>query len=396
MGECKYLLPQMKGIINIIGLIGSIRKDGKVVQRGVELADVISDVTTLQAAGVTELYFYINSKGGYMDVGKKIRAYIASLPNAYTVAENECASIATEIHLAVPKERRKAVKGINYLIHAPMYEFQRGVALNNDELQEMADDILDTEKEMASMYAKSTGMDKDAVQLLMKQETSLTEDQLITLGFVSEIIEREPVKAVALINKPEKENTMHKETKTALETMKETLAKIAKKVGLTDDEPNPTKKLLKIVCKYIALDLTTKDGVNVHVETESDIPKVGDKVHIDDAPAPDGKYSFEPGVLVVKDGAITEVLPPEEDVTALAARVQALTAENKTLKEENEAVKKEVTEIGKTVAKLGELSSNWTPKPEKTGFRKPAGQGEPAVNAVAEARKNREERNKKK
>lgn len=385
----------MKGIINIIGLIGSIRKDGKVVQRGVELADVISDVTTLQAAGVTELYFYINSKGGYMDVGKKIRAYIASLPNAYTVAENECASIATEIHLAVPKERRKAVKGINYLIHAPMYEFQRGVALNNDELQEMADDILDTEKEMASMYAKSTGMDKDAVQLLMKQETSLTEEQLITLGFVSEIIDKEPVKAVALINKPEKENTMHKETKTALETMKETLAKIAKKVGLTED-PNPAKKLLKIVCKYIALDLTTKDGVNVTVETDSDIPKVGDKVTVDGAPAADGKYSFDPGVLVVKDGVITEVLPPEEDVTALAARVQALTAENATLKAENEAVKKEVTEIGKTVAKLGELSSNWVPKDEKTPFRKQAKTGSEGENAVIEARKNREERNKKK
>ena len=125
-------------------------------------------------------------------------------------------------------------------------------------------------------------------------------------------------------------------------------------------------------------------------------PKVGDKVTVDGAPAADGKYSFEPGVLVVKDGAITEVLPPEEDVTALAARVQALTTENATLKAENEAVKKEVTEIGKTVAKLGELSSSWTPKPEKTGFRKPAGQGEPTVNAVAEARKNREERNKKK
>src|SRR3989304_4220428 len=170
--------------INITGQIGtSYNEDGSVKEKGVELQDIVSQVEANKDA--EKKIFIITSGGGSVQTGKAIAKYISSISGAETVANKLCASIATEIHLSVPLERRSVVAGTQYFLHAPLLNNING---NADELIQMAEYVKETEKEMLSMYVKATGMDKSAIEGLMKQETSLTPEQCVQLRFASKII----------------------------------------------------------------------------------------------------------------------------------------------------------------------------------------------------------------
>ena len=52
---------------------------------------------------------------------------------------------------------------------------------------------------MVEFYSKSTGTEKEAIYPLMRNETYLTPEQAVNLGFATEI--RKPMKAVAYLNK---------------------------------------------------------------------------------------------------------------------------------------------------------------------------------------------------
>ncbi len=351
----------MEGHIYIKGLIGSVRDEqGKVTERGVELADVISQVQALK--GVETIFCHINSEGGFVDVGKKIAEYIASIPNLITVAEDLCASMGTEIHLAVPVERRKIVAGTRYVIHQPMLSFTKGVSLNSTQLAEMGDDILGTEKEMLAMYTKSTGLDKTALDLLMKQADPLTPEQCKQFGFVSEILPASPVKAVALITPKQKNNTEMSELKTEVTGIKTALAAIAAKLGLT---------------KKVSLDATTKDGFKIVIDTTEEAPKVGDKAMDENGKSLDpGKYETQWGTLVVVDGSIAEIIAPaaaaNPEMDALQAKYDALVAERT-------AEQTEIAELKKDVEAMAKLTSTYKPAAEKVAFRKDADKDKPAA-----------------
>ena len=342
----------MEGHIYIKGLIGSVRDEqGKVTERGVELADVISQVQALK--GIPTIICHINSEGGFVDVGKKIAEYIASIPNLVTVAEELCASMGTEIHLAVPVERRKIVSGTRYVIHQPMLSFTKGVSLNSTQLAEMGDDILGTEKEMLAMYTKSTGLDKTALDLLMKQADPLTPEQCKQFGFVSEILPASPVKAVALITPKQKTNTEMSEIKTEVTGIKATLAAIAEKLGLT---------------KKVSLDATTKDGFKIVIDTSEDAPKVGDKAMDENGKSLDpGKYETQWGTLVVVDGSIAEIIAP---VAAENPEMEALKTELAALKAEREAEQAEIAALKTDVEAMAKLTSTYVPKTQKVAFKK--------------------------
>ena len=187
------------GHIYINGQIGSTD-----TERGVELQDVIAQVE--QQKDVDVYHIHIKSQGGCVRVGKLIADYVGKLPNAITIADGYCASMGTEIHLAVPIENRKIVAGTNYFIHNPLVV---GVSGNSDELNEIAGEIYKTEKEMLAMYVKATKLDAAALSGLMKQETSLTDSQCVAFGFASEIIEKKEIKAKTAVEggnkKPKKQ-----------------------------------------------------------------------------------------------------------------------------------------------------------------------------------------------
>jgi len=355
----------MEGHIYIEGLIGSTKdQDGNVIERGVELQDVIAQAQALK--GIPTIFCHINSEGGYVEVGKKIADYLASLPNVITIAETLCASIATEIHLSVPVERRKIAEGTKYLIHSPMFSMQRGVALNADQLSAMSDDIAITEKEMASMYAKATGLDKTALELLMKQETSLTPEQCKQFGFVSEILPAKAYKAVALITPKQKTNTndMSKfiDELKALSTLVKTA--LAGKV------------------EKVSLDATTKDGFKIVIDTTEEAPKVGDKAMDENGkPLDPGKYETQWGTLVVVDGSIAEIIPA---MAAANPELEALQAKYDALVSERTAEQTEIASLKKDVEVMAKLTSTYKPAAEKVAFRKDADKDKTVKKSIKE------------
>lgn len=350
----------MIGHVFITGLIGSdLDESGNVIERGIELQNVISQFQPLKSCEL--IHVHINSPGGRVDTGEKIAEYLKSFSNVVTIAEGRCASMATEIHLSVPKERRKIAQGTEYIIHQPMVSLQRGVALNQTQLDELSEDIGLTEKKMVSMYCKATGMDKTAISLLMKQETALTPEQCLEYGFVSEILPPATFKAVALIEPKTKKDNQMSELKNEVTGLKKMFADFAAKLTGT------AKKQLALVTKKIALDLTTVDNFKIVVDTEDTIPKVGDKVMTEDGNVlDDGTYVFEQGKLVVKDGVIAEVLPP--DAAEPNAEMEALKAELATLKAEREAEKTAIAELKEEFVKMSKLQSTYVPKTVKTAF----------------------------
>jgi len=356
--------------IYINGMIGSTES-----KRGVELQDVVSQIESNKEA--EQYLIYINSEGGSVRVGKLIAEYISKLDNAITIADGFCASMGTEIHLARPIHQRKIKEGTSYFIHCPLIE---GFSGNSDELAEASEYIKQTENAMLNMYHKATGLNKAALSGLMKQETSLTPEECVSLGFCSEIVQNLELKAVAFIDK-EIINTNINNKKMNL---KEKIVASIVKAFETEEEVK-------------AMMVATDNG-ELTFASEGELPEVGEEVMLGEEIAPDGNYTTEAGfVIVVAEGVVTEITEPEVvDVEAMKTEIESLKAqlEEATAKateiEENAmaTVQEEILAFKK------EIQSKYEPKAKKEEFNKSA--KELSIREKALARKEEQEKNKKK
>lgn len=336
----------MIGKIYINGQIGST--DDK---KGVELQDVVSQVEANKEAEV--LHIYINSEGGSVRVGKLIADYISKLDNAITIADNFCASMGTEIHLARPIHQRKITAGTNYFIHCPLIE---GFSGNSDELAEASEYIKQTETMMLNMYHKATGLNKAALSGLMKQETSLTAEECISLGFCSEILNE--FKAVAFIDKELINNQNNKKM-----NLKE---KVVAAITSAFEGETPEVKGMMVAT----------DNGELSYESEGELPEIGEAVMLGEEVAPDGEYTLESGiVIVVAEGMVTEINEPEVvDVEAMKTEIESLKAQL----EEAQAKAVEIEENAmatveqEIVAFKKEIFSKYEPKAKKENFNKVA------------------------
>lgn len=343
----------MIGHIYINGQIGNTYDDnGNVTAKGVELIDVVAQIQDLNE--VEAIHVHINSEGGYVSIGRSIAEFLKSVPNCYTIAETICASIATEIHLAVPLQNRMIVEGTTYLIHNPWLQSVSGDA---SQLEEYAKKIKETESEMISMYAKATGISKEALSGLMKIETSLTSEQCLKLGFASAVLPKMEKRAVALLYN-QKQINMKKPLMDRL-----ALAMSAFTEALKTNER-----------EAVAMVVVTDKGA---LMTAFEDLLVGDAITLEDGTMPeDGDYVTEDGVkIVVTEGVITEIVEAElED--ELAPEMDALKAELAELKAKFETQTTELakaTEVAETVVakmeELAKLGSNFTPPVAKAQFR---------------------------
>ena len=360
----------MIGRINIIGQIGdTINEDGSIKTKGVQLQDVVIQVNNNKMAD--ELHVYINSGGGEVSVGQAIARYLSKLPNVTTIANELCGSIATEIHLAVPLNKRKIVAGTEYFIHNPLLDNVRG---NSEQLIQAANHIKPYETAMLNMYAKATGLDKASLQGLMAQETSLTDEQTKALGFASEIIPRQTLRAVAFINK--NSNNQNKTKMTIKEMAAEVMAFVANK-----EKPKAMK--------------SESDKGSVEWASEGAMPEVGEAVTVN------GEAVTEPMDLTLADGTVvkvdatglvTEVIAviaatePNAEVEALKTKIAELEASKEAeIQAAKASVKDEVK--AEVMAELkAEFTSQFTPQATKPAFNK--GAKTLSLREQAEARKN--------
>jgi ATP-dependent protease ClpP protease subunit len=357
----------MIGNIYITGQIGSDD-----TTKGVELVDVALQVEPLKEC--EQINCYINSPGGSVEVGKQIAQYLKSLPNVHTIATGLCASIATEIHLSVPLANRKIIEGTEYMIHNPLFD---GIGKANvNDLKEMVDVLEPLSKEMVSMYSTATGTSKDAISALMDIEASLTNDQLVTLGFVSEVIPK--LKPLAFINT---NDTMKKETI---------------KLGLF------AKAMAKIQGREVKAIM--EDVAQGALETPFSDVMVGDPIMINGAPAEPDTYVLADGtqLVVTEAGIVGEVIPMDAGSNELEIEVNALKSELETANAEIVALKAELetnkgifaqmetehNEVLAVMESLKEQKSTFTPPTPSAHFRTPSAPAKSQAELMAEKRAN--------
>ena len=343
----------MKAIVNINGEIGV----------DATLMSVVAQMKQFKNA--TELEININSIGGFVNAGNEIYNYLESfnIPTT-TIASGICASIATKLMLL--GQERKVIDGTKFMIHNP---FLNGVKGDADQLAEYSEKLRDIENNLLGFYSEKLEQSKLAIQPLMKRETFLTNDEMLTLGFATEIVEGEveevQLKAVAKlesINVEPKINEMS--VKIDEKSQKSLLEKIQ---SMIENRFNP-KAVLEIA--------DSEGNVLVFPELEPEqTPEVGSVVS-----AEDGSYTIGDTIMVVEAGAITAINEVEESYDEEKEKMQA---DLKAKEEELEQMKAQLEEVqnklkekeeiqAKAVAELEEIKntvSSWEldKKPQPQG-----------------------------
>jgi len=350
--------------IYITGQIGNtLNEDGTVRIKGVELADVVLQMNGNKDADIVNVY--INSQGGSIEIGRAISKYISSFENAYTIADTLCASMGTEIHLSVPLARRKMIAGTQYVIHNPMLV---GVTGNASELSDASEYIKTFEKEMLSMYANATNLDKTALEGLMALETSLTDEQCKQFNFVSEIIPRSQLKAVAFIEKQTNTNQI-------IEQMKKTVKELVA-IGLTNLRKELGIKVAAAPAEAKAEVLTSTDGSTTIYLNKPLADFVADNTvevlaFSDEAmtvPMTDVEIELGEDIIKIEGGKIVSVAPknemtPEMEIAQLKEKIAQLETEKETIFADFEA------QMNEELTKLkGEIGSAYVPKGEVKKF----------------------------
>ena len=206
------------------------------------------------------------------------------------------------------------------------------------------------------MYVKRTGTDKAAIEGLMNAETSLTDEQCKALGFVSEIIQKPELKAVAFLDKKTKtENKNLIDMSKIIEEITKGFANLKAEIGLKKSE--------------VKAGMLSTDNGELSYASEGELPEVGEVVMIGEEIAPEGVYTDQDGtaVTVVADGIVESVVLAEEEETVEALKLK-LEEQANAHASEMEELKTSFTE--QMDALKIEIGSNFVPKAEKKVFAK--------------------------
>jgi ATP-dependent protease ClpP protease subunit len=309
----------MDGIIFIKGEIGT----------EYTYSHALIDLEKNKSASVLKIY--IDSPGGSFDEGMKIYDLLRT-SGKMLITENSgiIASMGVTLFLLAPKGSRfyDPKKG-EFFIHNPWGE-PSGDA---DFLLEASKQMKKVEKQLVSIYSQATQSMPETIAGLMSIQSSLTPDQVETLGF-AKIINNE-LKAVAKLNYDQMTN---EELNTKIE---QSSAGIFAKM----------KEFFKKMGVIKAFVLQTGDGKTLdfgeEIQDASQIA-VGLAATVEGKPA-EGSFLMPDGVtLVFVAGKVTEIMPVMEE----SAELTALKAENETLKADNVALKTQVTDAKALVTSI--------------------------------------------
>lgn len=303
----------MKAIVNINGLIGNWEEE-----KGVELTDVVAQIQAQKGFDEVEVRIG-NSGGGLVDVGKDIYDYLRSLKKPITtIIDNYCASITSIIFLAGDKRLMK--KDAVLMIHNPWGKPEG----NADELELYASELREIEKMLSTVYNKVTGIGQEALLALMRNETEMSAEEAVKLGFSTGLVDETKIIANLKIDKMSKNK----------KTLKEQLANIMSK--LKGDDP---------------VNLILQDGAGKEIvfETENEAPTIGDKATIDGAPA-NGEFTMPDGkIFVFEAGELKEIKEADGGDNELANTIRDI-------------VREEISAMNETVQEVVEISSSLVDK----------------------------------
>lgn len=256
----------------------------------------------------------LNCRGGDCMEGWTIYDKLRSTGKEITaIVEGKCASMASVLLLAAPKERRFAYQNASLLIHNPYIPpYTLADAYNAEELRRIAEDLEAETAKIVNLYVERTGSDETVLRALMAEDKYVDMDKAKELGFISEV--KPPISAKD--KQPKKWN--HSKTNNMNHDKKVTVAQAFQMLGVA---------LGVVKSPAVNLDLSTADGSTLTVEREEGEPQVGDSA------SPDGEHLMPDGsTIVVAGGVITEIRDPEEEngneeLDAANARIAELEGE---------------------------------------------------------------------
>lgn len=228
------------------------------------------------------------------NTGKEIEATI----------EGNCASMATVIYMAAPKDKRKCMPNAHICVHNP-FAYISGT-MTADELQKKADDIREEQDRLVNLYVERCGCEKEKIQALMDEDKYITAQEAYELGIVGEILAPLSASKNDITAKGKKDNnnqnpkTMAKENENV--EVKASLWERIKAFFKADDEEGVTASLDKgNEAKSLKL-ATADDETEITIERESGNPQVGDVA------SPDGTWPMPDGsTITIADGVITSI-----------------------------------------------------------------------------------------
>lgn len=237
----------------------------------------------------------LNCRGGDCMEGWTIYDKLRSTGKEITaIIEGKCASMASVLLLAAPKERRFAYQNASLLIHNPYIPpYTLADAYNAEDLRRIAEDLEAETAKIVNLYVERTGSDETVLRALMAEDKYVDMDKAKELGFISEV--KPPISAKD--KQPKKWN--HSKTNNMNHDKKVTVAQAFQMLGVA---------LGVVKSPAVNLDLSTADGSTLTVEREEGEPQVGDSA------SPDGEHLMPDGnTIVVAGGVITEIRDPEEE-----------------------------------------------------------------------------------
>lgn len=263
--------------------------------------------------------------------------------------EGQCASMATVLLCAAPKENRRAYPHAQILIHDPYIpEYTLADAYRAEDLEKIAADLRANTEKILDFYVERTGANREELAALMKDDKWIDTAEAQRLGFISEIIP--PASAYA--GKGAAAWPNNNQNKTSMKNEKTMQAAMKRLAALMGFNVTPAQ--------IVAYELDTESGETITIDKpEGEAPAVGDNA------SPDGEHKMPDGTtIIIEDGIITEIRAAEEQggegpepvaegEDEKDVRIAELEAENAELKERIAELEQEL-EGAKSVAKTSD------------------------------------------
>jgi len=308
---------------------------------------------------------HIHSNGGDVEEGWSIHDYLVSESARVgfqidTIVEGVCKSIAT-LFFAIGKNRT-ITPNSRLLIHNPWGENVGDAA----SMIRYAEALAVEENRLAEFYAKSIGANVNEVKKWMAVETEYNAQQAVSMGFATGVALESTAyadsKAVALIKNFKTNNKP---------TMSKQPFNVASLLA-------SAKRALKALSGEIkAFDATLEDGTAIMIESEGEVPAVGDLVldAASGAPVADGSYTLADGTTMEVVGGLITVLTPvdpaaqasADDVAALQARITELETQNATLTQALEVAEPILASVQALKATVGAFTPKAQTQPRTIG-----------------------------
>lgn len=260
----------------------------------------------------TDINIKLHCNGGEVLEGLAIYDKLRSTGKTISATvEGTCASMATIILLSAQKDKRKAYKNAEILVHEPYMAYQttHGTA---EELRRASEEMQHIEDKLIDIYVDRTDADRDTIVELMHDGKFIGADKAMEIGLISTIVEPISAKKVVtnIINQTPTEMATDNEIKVKRSLWEKVLSALGIGEAEAEEVMDAKDENQGEEAKPLNLTLETADGATLTVEREDGEPQVGDKA------SPDGEHQMPDGkTIIVTDGEITEIREPETEET---------------------------------------------------------------------------------